>query len=179
MIYELKHRSKTLTQSVTPGSPWPCPDTGDAGWRMRICAWTGRTDTWTDSSQPGASTRPHGARTYTVVRRGFAEGPDVFYTQTVSRVVKSEVIRDTVPYSYRYSCAYTVHREPHSSLQRARALNAQPASPALARTMLFRLFIRSPPVPAALRASATRKGEAPVSAVGCKSASGTSSAART
>ena len=52
-------------------------------------------------------------------------------------------------------------------------------SPALARPMLFRLFIRSPPVPAALRASATRKGEAPVSAVGWNSAIGTSRAART
>ena len=43
---------------------------------------------------------------------GFAEG---------AMFLNSEVIRDTVPYSYRYSCAYTVHLEPHSSLQRARA----------------------------------------------------------
>jgi hypothetical protein len=40
---------------------------------------------------------------------GFAEGPMFLNSE--------EVIRDTVPYSYRYSCAYTVHRNliPHCS----------------------------------------------------------------
>ena len=41
---------------------------------------------------------------------GFAEGP---------MFLKSEVIRDTVPYSYRYSCAYTVHRNLVPHMQRA------------------------------------------------------------
>jgi len=61
---------------------------------------------------------------YTVVR--VVDSPkgrraDV-YTQSrflKTQVVKSEVIRDTVPYSYRYSCAYTVHRNLVPHMQRA------------------------------------------------------------